>query len=246
MKKLMLVAAIGAGVVSANAQSLTLIDTDSSFWNGTTYSANYANGGGGGFGGTLGNGSIDMDADSSALNVRFNAGAGLNDIVVVLFDTKSGGVLDSQMDDRADGGRHAVSQGMRDGVISYASGFLPDYALAIGNFGSVLFELNQGSTNGHLNFLQFNGAQSIAINRSNLGLGAGNFGFNWTAYYTSGTGFMSNEVMPGPGLGSNNIGFGPNSNVQLGFNRFEAVPEPATMTALALGAAALLRRRKKS
>src|SRR6476620_10749304 len=114
----------------------------------------YANGGGGGFGGTLGNGSISMDVVGTNLLINFVPGNALNDIVALFLDTRPGGFLDAQMSDTADGGRTAISELTLTKDDTYPAGVVPDFGLAIGNFGSVLFELNGGS----LNFQIFNAA----------------------------------------------------------------------------------------
>src|SRR5262245_16464548 len=66
---------------------------------------NYSNGGGGGFGGTLGAGTISMDVVGSNLNIAFTPGNSLNDIVGLYLDTRAGGFVDADMRDHADGGR---------------------------------------------------------------------------------------------------------------------------------------------
>ena len=73
------------------------------------YAAVYSNGGGGGFGGTLGAGAIHMDADALNLYIGFVPGNALNDIVALELSTAPGGFSDADMDDQADGGRRAVS-----------------------------------------------------------------------------------------------------------------------------------------
>jgi hypothetical protein len=198
----------------------------------------YANGGGTSFGGTLGAGSISFDAVGSNLNVSLTPGNALNDIVVIQLDTKSGGFADNQMDDTADGGRRASSSPTSGGNITFP--VAPDYALAIGNFGSVLFELNAGSTPGHLNFLQFNAAQNISIPLSSIG---GPAVINWFAYYTAGSGFMSSESMPQTSFNAGgNLGTGATATIE-NHNQF-VIPEPATLGALAGAGLLALRRRK--
>ncbi len=212
----------------------------------------YANGGGSGFGGTLGAGSISMDASGGNLNVSFTAGGSLNDNVVIYLDTKSGGFTDSQMNDTADGGRSATSNLTRD--VDDVLPILPDYGLVVGNFGSVLFELNAGTTAGHLNFLIFNAAPNISIPLATLG---GPTNVDFVAGYASGSMYNSNESLPATTAGINqlggNPGFGDGSNggvnpapsqvVYDNYNRF-VIPEPASLAALAGVALVGLRRRK--
>lgn len=224
--------------VAPNASGVTVDGTA----NSGEYAASYANGGGTGFGGTLGNGTIRMDADATNMYFGFNEGSALNDIVVVYIDSKAGGFDDSTMSDTSDGGRRVISDLARDSNESFASGFLADYAVIFGSFGTVTFEL----TNGTHNFLTFNSGREGTIARNLLDGGNTNFGFNWLAAYSSDSGFLSNESMPGDVFNSGgNLGFNSGGVTYSNYNRFEAVPEPATMTALGLGLAAMLRRRNK-
>lgn len=205
---------------------------------------NYSNGGGGGFGGTLGGSTISFDESGGNLNIAFTPGNALNDIVAIYLDTRPGGFADSQMDDQQDGGRKVISNLTRDVDDAFATGMtngLPDFGLAIGNFGSVLFELNAGNTPGHLAFQVFNGAQNISIPMATLGNPTV---IDWFAGYSSDTNYNSNESMPAyaPLNGSANPGqSGPSAGYD-NFNRF-VVPEPVTLTLLALGGLGLLRRR---
>src|SRR6476620_9254288 len=153
----------------------------------------FANGGGGGFGGTLGNGAISMDVVGSTLNIAFAPANALNDIVALYLDTKSGGFVDADMRDHADGGRTAISELTLRRNDTFPLRMLPDYGIAIGNFGSVLFELNAGNTDGHLNFQIFNPAPNISIPLALLGNPAY---VDFFAGYASGGGYNSNESLP--------------------------------------------------
>jgi hypothetical protein len=197
----------------------------------------YANGGGGGFGGTLGNGSITMDRVGTNLVIGFNPGSALNDIVALFLDTRPGGVLDAQMSDTADGGRTAISELTLTKDDTYPAGVVPDFGLAIGNFGSVLFELTVGNTPGHLNFQIFNGAPNIVIPLSLLGNPAK---IDFFAGYASGGGYNSNESLPHTTAGANqngNPGFGDGQfgglnqgAVYDNFDRFRTgIPEPSAV-----------------
>lgn len=195
----------------------------------------YANGGGGGFGGTLGGGSISMDVVGTDLVIAFAPGNALNDIVGLFLDTKTGGFVDADMRDHADGGRTVISELTLTQNDTYPLRMLPDFGLAIGNFGSVLFELNAGNTDGHLNFQIFNAAPTITIPLALLG----NPSYvDFFAGYASGGGYNSNESLPGSAInGSGNPGFGDGQFGGLttggtydNFNRFftAAIPEPGT------------------
>lgn len=250
MKNLMLaLAALGTAGMAHASLIQTQIDltpnstgvVDNGTINPGEYATNFSNGSGAGFGGTLGGGTIHMDADANNLYFGFTGGNALNDIVVVYLDTKAGGFDDSTMSDTSDGGRTAVTELAINAIDQFPVGFGADYAVIFGNGFALSFELTSGSL-----IYQGNAdnANEVTASRSMLGLGSGNIGFNWFAAYCSGSGFNSNESMPGSNLGSDNPGFDRGSNYE-NYNRFEAVPEPATMTALALGAAAMLRRRRK-
>ena len=201
--------------------------------NDSASAAIYQNGGGNGFGGTLGGGAITMDVQGTNLVVGFVPGNNLNDIVGLFLDTRAGGFLDAQMDDQADGSRRTLTNLTPNGDDSYPSGLLPDFGIAFGNFGTVLFELNAGNTPGHLNFLQFNGSVgSITIPLATL---SNPSQIDFFAGYTADSGFNSNESLPGSaGLnGAGNPGFGDGSpRFYDNFNRFittAAVPEASTV-----------------
>jgi hypothetical protein len=202
----------------------------------------YANGGGGGFGGTLGNGSISMDRVGTNLNVSFTPGNALNDYVALYLDTRAGGFLDAQMNDQADDGRRVLSQLTLTQDDTYPSTVLPDFGMIFtgpnngGNF-AVLFELTAGNTNGHLIFHQFaGGTLTMSIPLALLGSPAA---IDFFAAYSSGGGYNSNESLPRTTAGANqngNPGFGDGQfgglnqgAVYDNFNQFRTgLPEPGT------------------
>ena len=208
-------------------------------------------GSGTGFGGTVGNGSLYFDSSATDLKIGFLPGASLNDNLVLYIDSRAGGVLDSAMSDQQDGSRYSVTDPIRDGNLDFGSDFLPDFAIVIGGFGFVSFELTPGND---ITFKEFFGNPSstsgtsyreVSFSKAMLGdLGD----FNFVALYTSSNGFISNESMPG-GIVGDNPGFGTagTSLTIPGFDRFQvqAVPEPGTWAALGLGAAVFLRRRRR-
>lgn len=211
-------------------------------------------GAGGGFGGTLGNGGLYMDYDSSNLNLGFAPGGNLNDNVVILIDSRSGGFTDAMMNDTADPGRNLSSNLTRDVDDQFFSSFLPDYSVVIGSFGIVVFELTAGS----LNFLQYDGtftgnnsalAREIAINRGSLSIAAPGSGFDFIVGYGSDSNYMSDETIPSQGFsGAGNLGFDNGGNVVHWdhYDHFDAVPEPASMLVLGIGVAALAKKRRRS
>jgi hypothetical protein len=208
-------------------------------------------GGGTGFGGTVGNSTLYMDFSASDLKLAMEFDGNLDsNIAVIYFDTKAGGFGDADMDDQGDGGRRVVSNLTRD--VNDVFPFQADYALAMGSFGSVMFELNAGNTPNHLGFVAFDNdttlTRELSYTKAQLGIGES---FDFFVTYCSDTNFMSNETIPNQNI-ANNPGFdnnGTNTPVQLTrFNRFQAVPSPAAWSVFALGGlpvlSALRRRRK--
>lgn len=257
MKKI--VAALSAIALTAGAsfgaEILRLTDTTVGGGFGGPYV--FANGAGNGFGGLVGGGSVAMDSDLASLYLTFNgaANASFNDNVFIMLDTREGGFTDADMRDRADGGRRAVSEMSLDGDDSFDSEFLPDFGLVIGSFGTVLFELTAGDTDGHLIFVPpFDGTGSLprnyAIELATLGVVPGGE-VKWFAGYVSDSGFLSNESIPfSPSLNDNdNPGFGtPAARVIeprfANFNTFVTVPAPTGVALMGLAGFAASRRRR--
>jgi hypothetical protein len=255
-----------AGVVSLVASSqrsahaalvLSLTDanplaenvTDDGVINPGEYAADYQNGGGVGFGGALGNGSVHLDSDGSFLYVGFDPGADLNDIVVLYFSTAAGGFSDADMNDQQDGARRAVSNAAANADDAFP--VLPEFAVAIGPFGTATFQLNAGNTPGHLSFITFQNDQtgnSPALARE-MFFSLAALGFptavDFFGAYVADSGFGSNESLPAsPGLnGGGNVGFDNTSPGYANHNRFVLIPEPAALGVITLGGLALLRRR---
>jgi hypothetical protein len=244
MKSVLSVLAVAAlaGVASAQVQTL----------NGPGLQT-FSNGAGSGFGGVLGastapsgtNGSLGFEVVGTDLRITFTpaTGGSVNDYVALFLDTRAGGFSDAQMSDTADGGRTAISNPTSGGNVNLP--ISPDFGYAFwdnSNPQVVGFELTAGNTAGHLNFVTGSyiaGTRTAIIPLAVLGNPTQ---IDWVAVYTSGTGFMSNEAMPGPALGSGNIGFGGQVTVS-GFNRY-VIPTPGAAALLGLGGLAMARRRR--
>ena len=88
-----------------------------------------------GFGGVLGNSSMDFTDDGTTLTITWSTGgAAFNDSLVIYFDTTVGGASDtSTYTDTADGGRRAISgfDGVNSSVITFGGGFTADSALSV-------------------------------------------------------------------------------------------------------------------
>ena len=211
----------------------------------------YSNGGGSGFGGVLGPSTLSFGASGGNLDIATSVSSGAlgSNLIIIMLDTRNGGVADFEMNDTADGGRKGVSSPALNGILNHpvgmstylpgANGGVADFGLAIGNFGSVLFELVPGT---NLNFVAFNGAQNISISLAALGAPAT---VDFFAYYTSDTQFLSNESLPASaGFNSGgNPGFGTGAFSVDNFNRFR-IPAPGAAALLGLGALAGARRRR--
>lgn len=204
-------------------------------------------GGGGGFGGTVGNGVVYMNSDDTTLYVGFEAGNAVNDLVTILLDTRAGGYTDAMMDDSGDGGRRASSQQSINADDAYDANFLPDFSIIIGNFGTVFFQLEAAPT--PLTFLNFDGTSTqpvreYAIPLATLGVGPGG-NVDFFVAYIADSGFGSNESIPAyePLNGGANPGFDPVSAGYGNFDRFTTIPEPMTLALVLVGALAGLRRR---
>ncbi len=223
----------------------------------TTYNGN----GNTGFGGPVGNGNLVVSDDGTSVTFNFNAASSLsgNDLVIYIDSITGGFSSTSGFNDSQDGGRSAVSGytstgnggGSGQSTLTFASGFLPDYAIDVQSGYASLFGLNNGGNNS-LNFIT-GAAQSgtspytLTVPLVDLGLTPGaaqSFGLFGT--FISETGYRSTEALAGNDTGSQGWG---TTVTQTSFATYvTVVPEPSTVLLGASGLAILCvinQRRKK-
>jgi hypothetical protein len=223
--------------------------------------ATYPGNGNSGFGGPIGLGSLTLTDDGTTVSGTVNKGPNsFNDVLVIYIDSVAGGFADtSGFADGNDGLRKAISGfdgGVNRSLMTFAGGFLPDYAIALGpssdNFGG-LWQLANGGANSLVFVNSVNlsptgdpnsATYTFSFNLSDLGLvpnSGASFGLFGT--YTSNTGYRSDEALPGNDVGTQ----GWNPFLQTAFVSYTTVPEPSTLALLSLPALAVLvqlRRRK--
>jgi hypothetical protein len=222
--------------------------------------ATYSGNGNSGFGGPIGLGSLTLTDNGTTVSGTVNKGPnGFNDVLVIYLDSQAGGFADtSGFADGADGLRKAISGfdgGANRSLLTFASGFSPDYAIALGpadeNFGG-MWQLANGGANS-LNFITSvnlnptgnnnSSTYTFSFNVSQIGLSP-NSGqtFSLLGTYIANSGYRSDEAVAGNDVGTQ--GFNP--FLQTAFSSYTIVPEPSTLSLAGIGIAAFLisRRRK--
>lgn len=211
--------------------------------------ATYNGNGDVGFGGPVGQGSLTVSDDGANITFTLNRGPGnLNDVLVIYLDSVAGGLSDtSGLTDTGDGARKGISgyDGSNRSTMTFASGFAPDYAVAIeGGFASI-FQLSNpanytwqtGTGQGGSTASSF----SLTFSLAQMGLTAGQ-SFKLFGTLISPTAYRSTEAIAGNATGTQGV----NPFTQTSFETYTTVPEPST--AMLVGASILgalvLRRRK--
>jgi hypothetical protein len=182
--------------------------------------ATYSGNGNSGFGGPIGLGSLTLTDNGTTVSGTVNKGPnGFNDVLVIYIDSQAGGFSNTAgFADGADGFRRAISGfdgGGNRSVLTFAGGFFPDYAFALGpasgNFGG-LWQLANGGTNS-LNFVASvnlnptgnnnSPTYTFSFNVSQSGI-TPNSGatFKLFATYVSNDGFRSDEAVAGNDAGA--------------------------------------------
>lgn len=201
-----------------------------------------------GFGGTVGNGNLVISDNGANLSFTLNSSGALggNDLVIYIDSVAGGFSSTAGFQDAADGGRSAVSGYSSSGqsVLTFASGFAPEYALDIGNTYASLFGLANGGNNS-LNYIT-GAAQSSAspysltVPLTDLGLTAGaGQSFELFGTLVSESGYRSTEAIAGNDSGTQ--GWNPFTQTSFAtYTTVMTVPEPSTMVLGAGGMAMLL------
>jgi hypothetical protein len=150
-----------------------------------------------GFGGTIGNGSLLISDNGTNITATLTTGGTFNDVLVVYFDSQSGGVVNtSTINDDGDALRKSISgnDGSNVSEVNFPAGFTADYALAFDNAGSGLFRLTPGGTNSltFINYVSGTGARTFA--KTDIGI-TGTISFKLVGTYTSNTAYRSNEAL---------------------------------------------------
>jgi hypothetical protein len=219
----------------------------------TTYSGN----GDTGFGGAIGTGSLTLTDDGTTISGTLTRGSGFfNDSLVIYIDSVSGGfTTTSGFTDAGDGLRKSISGfdgGSNRSTLNFQSGFLPDYAIALGpaneSFGG-LWQLVNGGSHSFIASVSLsplnNSAATYTFSFSVTQIGlTPNSGatFKLLGTYISNTGFRSTEAIAGNVSGTQ----GWNTFTQTAGATYTIVPEPTTYALVAAGllGGLLLRRRK--
>jgi hypothetical protein len=229
--------------------------------------ATYTGNGATGFGGAFGNGLLSITETTPGtivftLTPSGGVNYGGNDAVLYL-DTKAGGLANtSTLTDTGDPGRDRLSGtssgGANRALVNFPAGFGADVGITFDTgsppnpgFAPAFDITNTPSNYTYLggNSINNDGPYTVTLTRTQLGLGPTD-SFNFVGSLISNSNYRSNETLgasttsggdSGPS-GGGNPGFTGTTTFTSSLTY--AVPEPASLAVLGLGAAALLRRWK--
>lgn len=163
-------------------------------------------GGGTGFGGPVGGGTLYFNSDATNLYIGFQPGGNINNIAALYLNTGAGGFTDADMSDLNDGSRSVLSDLTRDVDDAFPASLssAPDRGIAMGDFGVVTFTLASGGNNS-LVFEQFFGDawntgsntnfREVVLPLAQYGLSASST-VEFFMAWCSDTRFNSNESIP--------------------------------------------------
>lgn len=215
-----------------------------------------------GFGGGLGNGTLeitDNGVDTITFCLDLASPLSASNDVIIYVDSKAGGYSDTgSFTDTGDAIRVGISNydGNNPRTTIEFDSFLPDYAIGANDGFQDLWELQNNSSHLYLGGAGVDktgsnygaGDYKIALDMSLLGISPGDT-INFAVTQTSNTGFLSDELIAGgsTGFSGGNPGFGANPNpIITGTSYTVGVPEPGTASlwVCVLLTAACWRRRK--
>lgn len=213
--------------------------------------ATYSGNGNTGFGGAIGLGSLTLTDDGTTVSGTFTKGSGFfNDALVIYIDSVSGGYgTTANFTDASDGLRRAISGfdgGVNRSTLTMPSGFLADYAIALGpasdSFGGLWGLVESGSHNFiasvSLNPLN-NSSSTYTFSFSLASIGSPST-FRLLGTYISNTGYRSDEALATSITGTQ----GWNPFTADGYGVY-AVPEPCAALLLGVGSVGLLALRRR-
>ena len=217
----------------------------------SAFATSYPGNGSSAWGGPVGQGTLTLTDDGTTLNLSLTKGPGnLNDALVIYIDSKSGGFTDTSLfSDDADGARSAISgfSGGNRSLMTFASGFEPDYAVAIESGYASLFGLASGGS-GSLQWKTGTGQGgntsptfSLSFPLSDIAISAGG-SFTLFGTYIAPSAWRGPEAIAGNDTGTD--GFNPFTQTE--FSSYTSVPEPSALALIGCGLAGLvcLRRRQ--